>query len=381
MPEQAAFVGTANAGPRPSSTVRPTSWSSAAASSRSCRSRGWSCAVSRQSVATPTVCSSSPPAYEWWSSGVAGIRARARGRASTACDRRGQARVRDLGDEELEEAGELVGVAPHRRGERRGVDVGRLERAHVELQPVAELLDPAEHAHRVAFAEAAVEQLDVVPDARLDPAGRVDELEREVRRRRTSSAACASSSRRRRPRRRGLPRAPRSSPRQPIAASRCGSRRVVAPLGDLVEDGRRLLPPPAERAAEIGGGELAWRARARSPPARASRPRARAGASAPSTCARAGRGRASPTCCLRRPRCAFVRTSRWWSDAIDRSTSFFASPVALRSCGPVSGPSSRIASTMGSPSSGAVAVRGDERRQQPRRDARDDARRGACRRM
>ena len=58
----------------------------------------------------------------------------------------------------------------------------RLERAHVELQPVAELLDAAEHAHRVALAEARVEQLDVVPDARLDAAARVDELEREVRR-------------------------------------------------------------------------------------------------------------------------------------------------------------------------------------------------------
>ena len=55
-----------------------------------------------------------------------------------------------------------------------GIDVGRLERAHVELQPVAELLDAAEHAHRVALAEAAVEQLDVLPDARVDraPSGR-----------------------------------------------------------------------------------------------------------------------------------------------------------------------------------------------------------------
>ena len=90
--------------------------------------------------------------------------------------------MRDLAGEELEEALQLVGVAAHRGRERRGVDVGRLERAHVELQPVAEALDAAEHAHRVALAEAPVEQLDVVPDARVDASGRVDELEREVRR-------------------------------------------------------------------------------------------------------------------------------------------------------------------------------------------------------
>ena len=46
-----------------------------------------------------------------------------------------------------------------------------------------------EHPHRVALAEARVEQLDVVPDARVDAAARVDELEREVRARRPSSAA------------------------------------------------------------------------------------------------------------------------------------------------------------------------------------------------
>ena len=63
-----------------------------------------------------------------------------------------------------------------------GSVVGGLERADLELEPVAEALDAAEHAYGVALGEAAVEQLDVVPDPRLDPAGRVDELEREVRR-------------------------------------------------------------------------------------------------------------------------------------------------------------------------------------------------------
>ena len=47
-----------------------------------------------------------------------------------------------------------------------GSTSGRLERAHVELKPVAELLDAAEHANSVALREPPVEQLDVVPDAR-----------------------------------------------------------------------------------------------------------------------------------------------------------------------------------------------------------------------
>jgi uncharacterized protein (DUF1015 family) len=98
-------------------------------------------------------------------------------------DGRVQAWMRDLGDEELEKALQLVGVAAHRRGHRSRVDVcSRLERAYVELELVAKLLDPAEHAHRVAFAEARVEQLDVVPHPRRDPPARIDELECEVRR-------------------------------------------------------------------------------------------------------------------------------------------------------------------------------------------------------
>ena len=71
-----------NAGPRPSSRTRPTSWRSAAARRRSARSRGWSCAVSRASVATPTVCSSSPPAYPWCPSAPAAGRSRMPSRTS-----------------------------------------------------------------------------------------------------------------------------------------------------------------------------------------------------------------------------------------------------------------------------------------------------------
>jgi 3'-5' exoribonuclease len=88
-------------------------------------------------------------------------------------------RVRELRGQELEEAFQLVGVAPQGGGEPGRIGVRRrLDRPHVELQPVAEALDAAEHAHRVAFAEASVEQLDVVPDPRVDAAGRIDELER-----------------------------------------------------------------------------------------------------------------------------------------------------------------------------------------------------------
>ena len=50
----------------------------------------------------------------------------------------------------------------------------------VELKLVAVALDPAEHAHGVAFCEARVEQVDVLPDPALDPSARVDELEREI---------------------------------------------------------------------------------------------------------------------------------------------------------------------------------------------------------
>ena len=89
----------------------------------------------------------------------------------------------DLAGEEVEEAVELVGVAAHRRRQLGRIAVGRgLDRPHLHLEPAAEPLHAPEHADGVALGEAAVEQLDVVPDARLDPAARVDELEREIRR-------------------------------------------------------------------------------------------------------------------------------------------------------------------------------------------------------
>jgi uncharacterized protein (DUF1015 family) len=93
-----------------------------------------------------------------------------------------EARVLDLGDQELEKALQLVGVTPHGRRERRRVCVGGFDRAHLELQLVAELLHPAEDANRIAFREPGVQQLDVVPHAGRDAARWIDELEREVRR-------------------------------------------------------------------------------------------------------------------------------------------------------------------------------------------------------
>ncbi len=96
---------------------------------------------------------------------------------------RSELRVGELTDEELEEAVQLVGVATQRRRQVCRVGVGRgLDRPHLHLEPAAEPLHAPEHAHGVTFGEAAVEQLDVVPDPRVDPSARIDELEREVRR-------------------------------------------------------------------------------------------------------------------------------------------------------------------------------------------------------
>ena len=97
-------------------------------------------------------------------------------------------RVRDLPGKELEKPVELVRVTSHCRRERRRVGVGRrLERPHLQLQCAAEPLDTPEHLDRVALVEAPIEQVDVVPDARLDAPARIDELEREIR----GAVACA----------------------------------------------------------------------------------------------------------------------------------------------------------------------------------------------
>src|SRR5262245_45708114 len=91
-----------------------------------------------------------------------------------------QAGMCDLRGEELEEAVELLDVAPGLGNEACRVGLCVLERAHLELEPVAKALDTAQDSHRVALAEALIEKVDVVPHARVDPAARVDELEREI---------------------------------------------------------------------------------------------------------------------------------------------------------------------------------------------------------
>ena len=94
----------------------------------------------------------------------------------------GEAVVRDLRCEELEEAVELVGVATQCGRELGRVRVLRgLDCTHLHLELSAEALHATENVHGVSLAEAPVEQVDVVPDPRLDASARVCELEREVR--------------------------------------------------------------------------------------------------------------------------------------------------------------------------------------------------------
>ena len=87
----------------------------------------------------------------------------------------------DLAGKELKEAVELLGVAPQRGNERAGICVRcRLQRANLQLQPATEPLDATQHPHCVALPEPLVQQLDVVPHARLDPPARIHQLEREI---------------------------------------------------------------------------------------------------------------------------------------------------------------------------------------------------------
>ena len=119
--------------------------------------------------------------------GVVAVRRRRERRRSRVGEhgahRRGEPRMRDLRRRGTRGTPRSSSASRRSAGVRlAGSTSARLERAHVELEAVAEPLDAAEHAHGVALAEAAVEQLDVVPDARVDAPARVDELEREVRR-------------------------------------------------------------------------------------------------------------------------------------------------------------------------------------------------------
>ena len=93
-----------------------------------------------------------------------------------------EAGVRDLGCEELEEAVELVGVATERGRQLGRIGVLRgLDGPDLHLELAAEPFHATEDVHGVTFTEALVEQVDVVPDSRLDASARVRELESEVR--------------------------------------------------------------------------------------------------------------------------------------------------------------------------------------------------------
>jgi uncharacterized protein (DUF1015 family) len=93
-----------------------------------------------------------------------------------------EAVVSDLRCEELEEAVELVGVATERGRELGRVGVlCRLDGPDLHLELAAKTFHATEDVHGVAFTEALIEQVDVVPDPRLHASARVRELESEVR--------------------------------------------------------------------------------------------------------------------------------------------------------------------------------------------------------
>ena len=293
-----------------------------------CAAAGGAAPSRGASVATPTVCSSSPPAYEWWSSDVAGNAARSRSpsTASTVARSPGcvsSATRNSRNPPSSSRSRRSAGVSVC------GIDVRRLERAHVELQPVAELLDAGEHAHRVALCEAAVEQLDVVPHPRLDAAGRVDELEREVRGAGLRAQLALHAHRVDALDDAVLLQLGDRHEAEPTAASRCGS----PPRRRGPRRPRRGSPPPpcaASRRRRRGRRRSARRsARGRAAPARAA-PSSRDGELPGTDHLRSSRSCASaphgPSCSTR---CELVRTSRWWSDAIARSTVLLVEPGRL----------------------------------------------------
>ena len=196
--------------------------------------------------------------------------------------------MRELRDQELEEAVQLVAVAAQRpasatRG-RRPLPRASARRAAAGRGSARRGRAPAPRRPRQSARRAARRRSRRAP--RCGPSSRRARVRGTTLP--TSSAACASSSRRRRPRRPGLPQAPRSSRRQSTAASRCGSRPPLAPSATSSRTAVGRLPPPAERPAEVGRGQLAGRLEHD-----AGRARCRAAscgaesASAAATCARA----------------------------------------------------------------------------------------------
>jgi Protein of unknown function (DUF1015) len=91
-----------------------------------------------------------------------------------------EARVRDLAREELEEPVELFDVPPGFRHELCRVGLRGLEGPHLELEAISEALDAPEYPDGVPFREALVQEIDVAPDAGVDPTAGIHELEGEI---------------------------------------------------------------------------------------------------------------------------------------------------------------------------------------------------------
>ena len=314
---------------------------------------------------------------EWWSSGVAGPR-REVAVGEYGCDGRREPGMRELRDEEIEEPGELVGVAPDV-----GVsDAGSTSLASSERTSSCSRSRNSRRArapHRVALVEASVEQLDVVPHARLDAAGRVDQLEREVRRAGLRAELAL------RPHRVD-PSTTRSSASSAIVTGAVYGRAqmrnpspsrpsAISSSTAAASSRRQPSAPPGRRRSARPPG----RARARrAPTARISR-EGRQLTRQRSTCGANSRARALPTGPSCSTRCEFVSTSCRCSEATARSTSFFAAPVTSRSSGPVDGPlASIIATILRLPAPPARRRRSPPRGSAARRGAMQAATRARC---
>ena len=180
--------------------------------------------------------------------------ARAVGRvAEDPLDDAPQRVVVDLGDQEVEVAVEVVDVATRTRHQLERVAVGQsLDVAQLELDPALVAADASEHAHGVTGAEASVEQLDRLPDARPDAAAAVCELDVEVGAAvpARSVAPCASRRRSPRPATRARARAPsfhRPLPQRVAgrAATLRRCRRQPRPRRSCAPSGRSDTTPPA----------------------------------------------------------------------------------------------------------------------------------------
>ena len=101
--------------------------------------------------------------------------------AQEGVDQRAQVGVVHLAGEVLEEAVELVEVAVGGRQERGRVGrLGAPDRAQLDLQLVAEALDPPGDRDQVAALELAGQEVGLAEGARLDRAGAVAQLDGQV---------------------------------------------------------------------------------------------------------------------------------------------------------------------------------------------------------